>query len=431
MGQLDSVGNMEKYLVRTQSYLEPLVGIIFLLTWAIAETGHHQIVPGASLRSVLPWWATLTLVCGAMALARIRPIVAMALSTVVVLAQLILPYSAGFTGGTDWPIYFGFLLVIFGVSASVQRRWRRVSFAFAIGLAVAVSGLLIGWGRLDSAGPLPVVGVDVGAMIINRVLIFLVAIMLSLAIWFFGFSARLWQQKLSAYARLADTTAELNRVEVDLLISRERDQIAQEVHDIMAHSLSVIIAQADGARFAAEDRPEAVRASLSNIADSARASLTDVRMLIESLATGPIGLSNPGLAELDELMDRMRSAGLDVTVERFGDPDDFTAAQELAVYRIVQESLTNALKHADVDAEARIALDWRGPGLAIAVTSQGASRNDNSAPAKLSRSGRGLHGMRERAQLAGGWLRAGFDDEEPNTFIVTAFLPSTMCSVVS
>jgi hypothetical protein len=131
---------MNKLVPRTQLYLEPAVAVAFLVVWALSETGRHQIVPGL-LRSVLPWWTALLAVCVAMALARIWPLVAMTLSVLVVAVQLIFPVSASVTGATDWQIYFGFLIVVFGVSASVRRRWRPLSLVFAIGLAVAVAGL--------------------------------------------------------------------------------------------------------------------------------------------------------------------------------------------------------------------------------------------------------------------------------------------------
>jgi signal transduction histidine kinase len=422
---------MNKLLLRAQPYLEPMIAVAFLVTWALAETGRHQIFPG-SLRSVLPWWGALLAVCLAIAFARIQPIVAMALSCAVVLTQLLFPTAEFTTADADWPIYFGFLVVLFGVSASVRDRWRTVSFVFAAGLAVAVAGLLIGKARLDWSGPLPGDGTDVGTIVGDRVLIFVIALMLSLSAWFLGFSARVWQHKARTDARLAEATAELHRAEVDLVISRERDRIAQDVHDIMAHSLAVIIAQADGARFVASDRPEAVSESLSNIADSARASLTDVRMLIETLVAEPIGHSTPTLANLNELVERIGSAGLQVRVDTFGDPAPLTTAQELAVYRVVQESLTNALKHAGNDATARVTLDWRGPGLAIAVSSQGTTRvgQADAKPDGPTGGGRGLYGMRERARLAGGWLTAGPDDE-PNAYIVTAFIPATLAAATS
>ena len=185
----------------------------------------------------------------------------------------------------------------------------------------------------------------------------------------------------------------------------------------MAHSLSVILAQADGARFLADERPEAVPASLATIAETARTSLTEVRVLIETLVSDPQGHSTPALADLEELVQRLRDAGLRVELERFGEVDGLTAAQELAAYRIVQEGLTNALKHGGRGAAARVVLDARAPGLALTVSSTG------RAAVAAQPGGRGLHGMRERARLAGGWLEAG-EDDAPGGYLVTGYIPA-------
>lgn len=415
---------MVKLLPAVQRYIEPVIAAAFFTFWAFAETGKHPIVPGM-LSSALPWWAALVGVSAAMAVARIWPMVAMTVATLVVVGQLILP-AARF-GSTDWPIAFGFLLVVVGVSASIGDRWRPLSFAFAFGIAVAVAGLLIAGPRLDWAGPFDTATGEVPTIVTNRILIVTIAVILSVGAWLLGFFGRAWQQKLRSDALLAKTSDDLRSAEVDLLVSQERDRIAQDVHDIMAHSLSVIIAQADGARFVAPARPEAVAESLANIAASARTSLTEVRMLIQTLVADPVGHSTPTIRDIDELVERMRTAGLDVRLDQFGDAEPLTGAQELAVYRIVQESLTNALKHAGAEPSARVSLDWRGQGLAIAVSSRGTA---GERPARTT-TARGLYGMHERARLAGGWLTAGEDDDATSGYLVTAFIPTVVVEQAS
>jgi signal transduction histidine kinase len=256
--------------------------------------------------------------------------------------------------------------------------------------------------------------------------------MLVATAWFLGFGYRAWVLKRAGDVLLEKTEDELRAAEVDLIVSRERDRIAQDVHDIMAHSLSVIIAQADGARFVGPQRPEAITESLERIAGSARTSLTEVRMLIESLVADPDGHSTPAIDDLDSLIERMRDAGLDITVDRFGDPQPLTPTQQLAVYRIAQEALTNSLKHAGTAARARLTLDWRGPGLALSIASRSPNAQHPAAETRrdggpeATRVGRGLYGMRERARLAGGWLTAGSDEETSNGYIVTAFIPASV-----
>ncbi|CAM5283133.1 sensor histidine kinase [Leifsonia shinshuensis] len=240
--------------------------------------------------------------------------------------------------------------------------------------------------------------------------------------WLIGTLIGVWSRKRSSEMELARATSDLRAAETEAVVAEERERIAQDVHDIMAHSLSVILAQADGARLLAEERPAAVAPSLATIASTARSSLTEVRVLIETLVGTPDGPAHPGTDDLDELVSRLSGSGLTVTMERFGDGGGLTAAQELAVYRIVQEGLTNALKHAGPGAVVRVALDGRDDGMALSI----ASRPDASAgaPAPANAAGRGLIGMRERARLAGGWLDAGEDDDVPGGFLVTAYLPA-------
>ena len=126
---------------------------------------------------------------------------------------------------------------------------------------------------------------------------------------------------------------EVVAAELELAIAIERDRTAQDVHDIMAHSLSVIVAQADGALFLQDQRPEATAETLRTIAKSGRESLGELRVLLESLSTSPEGHSYPSLTNVDDLIDRMRKSGLNVTDVTFGDASPLTAGQQLAVYR--------------------------------------------------------------------------------------------------
>lgn len=399
-------------LIRGQRLLEPAIAIVFFVLVALAEVGRHQVVAG-TVRTEVFWWGALAVLAASIALSRTLPVVAMVTAAAAVVAQVLFPQAVL----APPYLYLGILVVIFGVSAGISKRLRATSFAFSIAIAAASMWLMSRASGLDRSGP---VAQGVDAVVVNDIVLAIAAAILASAVWFLGFFARVWQEKARSDALLASTSADLRHAEADLLASAERDRIAQDVHDIMAHSLAVIIAQADGARYLASERPQAVSGSLENIAASARTSLTEVRMLIESLVADPIGHSNPTVADLDELVARMASTGLDISVQRFGDDAPLTPAQSLAVYRIVQEALTNALKHAGHGAAVRVTLDWRGPGLAIAIASSG---GDEPVAPPSSRRGRGVYGMRERARLAGGWLTAGPDDD-PNDYLVTAFVPT-------
>jgi signal transduction histidine kinase len=417
-------------LNRLRLALWPVIAVVFYALWINAEIGRTGMAPWP----LFP--LTLALVAGSIALSRILPRVAIALGAILVVGQLIVP-SARFSS-TSWPVYAGLLLTCLVVSASATGRIRWLALpltaAYALSAAVlmTVPALSDGYGWTSWSGD----GVSIAGVIGSITTVALVGLMLTAAAWFVGFGYRAWMLKRAGDVLLEKAEDELRAAELDLIVSRERDRIAQDVHDIMAHSLSVIIAQADGARFVGPQRPEAITESLERIAGSARTSLTEVRMLIESLVADPDGHSTPAIDDLDSLIERMRDAGLDITVDRFGDTQPLTPTQQLAVYRIAQEALTNSLKHAGTAARARLTLDWRGPGLALSIASHGQNEQHPDAETRRdggpesTRVGRGLYGMRERARLAGGWLTAGSDDEPSNGYLVTAFIPASVDNTV-
>ena len=383
---------------RSRWLAEPVVAIVYFVLWAFAAVGTHQILPGM-LRSVLPFWAFLLLLAAAIACSRLQPVVAMSAATSALLLQLVLPSAA------EPAIYLGFGLVVLIVSATVRGRWSAVALAFSVGVGLSIAGLLCYIYGVDRAEPA------------LRPTLFIALPFVGAFLWLAGTYIGLRMRAGRDQLALARAAADLERAEVDATVTEERERIAQDVHDIMAHSLSVILAQADGARFLADERPDAVPGSLATIAETARTSLTEVRVLIETLVSEPQGHSAPALADLDELAQRLRDAGLGVELERFGEVDGLTTAQELAAYRIVQEGLTNALKHGGRGATARVVLDARGPGLALSISSTG-------RPVVAAQpGGRGLHGMRERARLAGGWLEAG-EDDAPGGYLVTGYIPA-------
>ena len=193
----------------------------------------------------------------------------------------------------------------------------------------------------------------------------------------------------------------------------ERARIAREMHDIVAHSLSVMIAQADGGRYAGATEPEAAVRSLATIAETGRAALTDMRRLLGVLRTdagtrGPGPARSPALRpqpaadQIAELVEQVRDSGLEVSMVRMGTPRTLPPGTGLAVYRICQESLTNVLKHAGPQARATVLLQWGPTSLVLEVSDdgRGAAATDDGA-------GQGTIGMRERAAMLGGTLTLG------------------------
>lgn len=212
--------------------------------------------------------------------------------------------------------------------------------------------------------------------------------------------------------------------EQEVAAEQERTRIARDMHDVVAHSLAVVVAQADGARYAARTDPAAAEEALRTIASTAREALGDVRVLLAQLRYRQEDGPQPTLGDLDPLIEQMRASGLRLEVEREGDALSLGTTQQIAVYRIVQESLTNALRHADVSHEVRVRFAWSPHGLELSITSRlpEAKTRTGVLPvvAGHGTTGHGIAGMTERATLSGGWLRAGVEGDR---FVVTAWLP--------
>jgi signal transduction histidine kinase len=201
------------------------------------------------------------------------------------------------------------------------------------------------------------------------------------------------------------------RAEMRRAVVEERARIAREVHDVVAHTLSVMVVQAGAADDVFAERPEQARRALRAIETGARSALGELRLLLRAFApeAGTQGAGEqrepgPSLTRLDELADTVRATGMTVHVHREGAADGLPAAVDLAAYRIVQEALTNTLRHAAGADEVSVRVTAHGECVKITVADNG--RTPHGAPAAAGAE-RGLVGMKERARLVGGSLRAG------------------------
>lgn len=205
-----------------------------------------------------------------------------------------------------------------------------------------------------------------------------------------------------------------------LAASDERNHIAREMHDIVAHSLSVIITQANGARYAAVKDPQIAIETLKTVSDTGRASLKEMRRLLGVLRTDE-QLQNrplPSLADLDDLVEVARNTGLEARLKSAGTPrKELPAGAELTAYRCVQESLTNVLKHAGTNAQAEVVLTWTYRGLNLRITDNGRG----AGAIKVEGAGQGLIGMRERVALYDGTCTSG--PQPSGGFAVAVFIP--------
>jgi signal transduction histidine kinase len=226
--------------------------------------------------------------------------------------------------------------------------------------------------------------------------------------WTLGLLAKTWRT-----AR--DSRRDQVKAERAVVVEQERNRIARDMHDVVAHSLAVVIAQADGARYASAKHPDAVDEALTTISSTAREALADVRLLLGQLRHNQEAGPQPALADLTRLFDQLRASGLTVMVETSGKPATLPSSRQLAVYRIVQEALTNALRHGDTGQPAVVRLHWGEDAVELTISNVLAA-----ASAVPQHAGHGIAGMRERALLVGGTLTAEASD---GRFIVRAVIP--------
>jgi signal transduction histidine kinase len=206
--------------------------------------------------------------------------------------------------------------------------------------------------------------------------------------------------------------------EHDAVAAQERARIAREIHDIVAHSVSIMVVQSEAGLVVAAD-PAKAGATFDTISATGREALAQLDRALGVLrAEGTVRHPQPGLADLPQLIDQARTAGLEATLTHAGSPRPLPADVGTAAYRVVQEALTNAIRHARA-RRVRVLLTWRPGDLALEVTDDG---RGPSASAGSVGSGRGLIGMRERVAAFGGRLSTGAGPDGIG-FTVLAGLP--------
>lgn len=211
--------------------------------------------------------------------------------------------------------------------------------------------------------------------------------------------------------------ADRDRLDFELLAAEQtsRLRIMRELHEIVVHSITVIVSQADGARYAAASDPAVASRTAGAIAETARTALGDLRRLVDVARDGEAEAGpQPGLASLRELFGVMRDAGLQVPFEEIGERLPLKQGAELSIYRILQEALGNALAHGGPGTEARVTFRWTDRGLEVLVDDDGArhagspdyGHDDDLAALTGEPVGRGITEMRERTEIYGGVFRA-------------------------
>ncbi|MFE6272444.1 sensor histidine kinase [Streptomyces goshikiensis] len=329
-----------------------------------------------------------------------------------------------------WPAY---ALTTLG---NVPLIWRRRPVAAIFGMVVADSVYTL---ALDGPGqPLPyaplvgvytmallcpprvriAMGVAVSGLVVASVALntgtareLLFALFVFAAAYALG---RLQHTRQAYTAAVEARAAELeraNRIEAEQAAARERARIAREMHDVLSHAVSIMIVQAEAGPVAVRRAPERAEAAFDAIAETGRDAMAQLRTMLGVLRAdgaaraAPRG-PQPGVEELAGLLERVRGSGLEVSYERTGAVRGLPAALEATVHRVVQEALTNVVKHAGA-SRVSVRLEYGARELAVTVTDDGRGPGSGGRGSGAAPGGHGLIGIRERAAAHGGAAVAG------------------------
>ncbi|GAB2792736.1 sensor histidine kinase [Amycolatopsis magusensis] len=375
---------------------------------------------GSSEGRILLWWAATALAVAGVAFRRRRPPPMLALCALSAVTHV-----AG-----DAPV----MIIDLGVPIllyTVATRRRAASLAALAGLLLFAAGWSLYFahpvlGPPDAAQAVTTAPAGPGQnMTISRSvwsdawhdLAVLGSVLI--ASWATGSGARsrrAYLDELHAHAR--DLARERDQ-QAALAVAAERGRISRELHDVVAHGLSVMVIQAQGGAAALDNRPADTRTALAAVVRTGRDSLAEMRRVLATVGEVDEGDAawqpQPGLAQLPSLLDQVRRAGTPVRLHVDGPPAALQSTVDLSAYRVVQEALTNTMKHATAGAKADVVLSYRDAEVCIEVRDDGRGSADNDGR------GNGLRGMHERVRLLGGRLTAG--PGPSGGFVVRAALP--------
>ncbi|MDF2260659.1 sensor histidine kinase [Streptantibioticus ferralitis] len=311
---------------------------------------------------------------------------------------------------TPTPGNFAMLVIVYTV-ASVGARWaRRLALLGSLSAAGLYelrwpSGAETTWGHMVTA-------------------VFM-TIPFALA-WVIGDSLR---TRRAYYAQLEERAERLQRereAQAKAAVAAERARIARELHDVVAHNVSVMVVQADGAAYVLDASPDQAKQALSTISQTGRLALAEMRRLLGLLRasddSGGEYVPQPGVDQLGDLIDQVRGAGLPVDFAVDGTPRPLSSGVELTAYRIVQEALTNTRKHGGPDARAAVHITYGDSELQMLIEDDGrGAQHELYEEGGADGLGQGLIGMRERIAMVGGTLDTG--PRPGGGFRISAALP--------
>ncbi|WP_459751890.1 sensor histidine kinase [Streptomyces sennicomposti] len=374
-----------------------LLGLSSVSAVAVDRTPHHH-------GSLGPALAVSVVLCLTVALRRRMPEKMVLLAAAAGLAQLI--------GNVETLVADFAMLVIVYTVAAIGARWAS-RFALAGGMCAATLAQIrwpderaSAWGQI--------------ALAVFQTVPFALA-------WVLGDSMR---TRRAYFAQLEERAARLEKereAQAQVAVAAERARIARELHDVVAHNVSVMVVQADGAAYVLDAAPDQAKKALETISSTGRQALAEMRRLLGVLRTGEHQeggeyVPQPDVEQIEDLVEQCRESGLPVDFRIEGTPRPLPSGVELTAYRIVQEALTNTRKHGGPNAGASVRLVYFDDGLGLLVEDDG-----KGAPHELYEDGgvdgqgHGLIGMRERVGMVGGTLDAG--PRPGGGFRISALLP--------
>ncbi|GGY31639.1 sensor histidine kinase [Streptomyces tanashiensis] len=308
---------------------------------------------------------------------------------------------------------FAMLVIIFTVAAHDGPRWAS-RLALVGGLAASTLSQLR-W---------PLEETNSGAATVFFTIIMTVPFALA---WVLGDSLRTRRAYFAQLEERASRLEQEREAQAKVAVAAERARIARELHDVVAHNVSVMVVQADGAAYVMDSSPDTAKQALETISTTGRQALAEMRRLLGILRTGEHQeageyVPQPDVGQIEDLVEQVRGAGLTVDFAIEGSPRPLPSGVELTAYRIVQEALTNTRKHGGPDVGASVRLVYFDDGLGLLVEDDGRGApqemyEDGGADGR----GHGLIGMRERVGMVGGTLDAG--PRPGGGFRISALLP--------
>ncbi|WP_326766283.1 sensor histidine kinase [Streptomyces sp. NBC_01591] len=344
--------------------------------------------------------------CLVVALRRRAPEKMLLLAIVMGVAQLVTGFGPGVMN-------FAMLVIVFTV-ATVGERW-------ASWLALVCSLCAAGLSKLRWPGE----GLRAGWA--EETFIVVVLTVPFVLAWVLGDSMR---TRRAYFDQLEERAARLERereAQSKVAVAAERARIARELHDVVAHNVSVMVVQADGAAYVMDAAPDQAKQALETISSTGRQALAEMRRLLGVLRTGDAQESGeyvpqPDVDQIEDLIEQVRQTGLAVDFKIEGTPRPLPSGVELTAYRIVQEALTNTRKHGGPDAGASVRLVYFDDGLGLLVEDDGrGAAHELYEDGGADGAGHGMIGMRERVGMVGGTLDAG--PRPGGGFRISALLP--------